>query len=88
MMLWQKLAFHRSFTTDHTPSNYLRDLTRGTAGRKEFVKLRINNHKLMIEHSKYNQTSRDKIVIFFLLMDPIKKKTKFTFFFCVVLNSL
>ena len=30
----QKLAFHRSFKTDHTPSNYLRDgLTRGTAGR-------------------------------------------------------
>ena len=41
----------------------------------------------MIEHSEYNQTTRDKIEIFVLFMDPIKKKTKFTFFFCVVLNT-
>ena len=83
----QKIAFHRSFKTDHTSSNYLSDLTRGTAGRREFVKLRINNHKLIIGHSRYNQTIRDKIVIFVLFMDPIKKKTKFTLFFCIVLNT-
>ena len=45
----------------------------------------------MIEHSEYNQTTRDKIEIFVLFMDPIKKKTKtkrkFAFFFCVVLNT-
>ena len=41
----------------------------------------------MTEHSKYNQTTRDKIVIFVLFMDPIKKKKKFTLFFCIVLNT-
>ena len=40
-----------------TISNYL-DLTRGTAGRRALVKVRINNHKLMIEIGRYNQTNR------------------------------
>ena len=54
----QKLEFYRSFKTDHTSSSYL-DLTRGTAGRRALVKLRISNHKLMIEIGRYNQTTRD-----------------------------
>ena len=47
----QKLEFYRSFKNDHTISNYL-DLTRGTAERKALVKLRISNHKLMIEQGR------------------------------------
>ena len=54
----QKLEFYRSFKTDHTSSSYL-DLERGTAGRRALVKLRISNHKLMIEISRYNQTTKD-----------------------------
>ena len=52
----QKLEFYRSFKNEHTISNHL-DLTRGTAERKALVKLRISNHKLMIEQGKYNQIS-------------------------------
>ena len=54
----QKLEFYRSFKTDHTSPSYS-DLTRGTAGRRALVKLRISNHKLMIEIGRYNQTSKD-----------------------------
>ena len=41
-----------------TISNYL-DLTRGTAGRRALVKLRISNHKLLLEIGRYNRTTRD-----------------------------
>ena len=51
-------GFYRSFKTDQTSSSYV-DLTRGTAGRRALVKLRISNHKLMIEIGKYNQTTKD-----------------------------
>ena len=54
----QKREFYRSFKTDHTSSSYL-DLTRGTAGRRALVKLRISSHKLMIEIGRYNQTTKD-----------------------------
>ena len=54
----QKLEFYRSSKTDHTSSSYL-DLTRGTAGGRALVKLRISNHKLMIEIGRYNQTTMD-----------------------------
>ena len=54
----QKLVFYRSFKTDHTSSSYL-DSTRRTAGRRALVKLRISNHKLMIEIGRYNQTTKD-----------------------------
>ena len=55
----QKLEFYRSFKTDHTSSSYL-DLRRRTAGRRALVvKLRISNHKLMIEVGRYNQTTED-----------------------------
>ena len=49
---------YRSFKTDRTTSNHL-DLTLGTAGRRALVKLRISNHKLMIEFGRYNQTTKD-----------------------------
>ena len=54
----QKLEFYRSLKTDHTTSSYL-DLIRGTAGRRALIKLRISNHKLMIEIGRYNQTTKD-----------------------------
>ena len=54
----QKLEFYRSFKTDHASSSYL-DLKRGTAGRRALVKVRISNHKLMIEIGRYNQTTKD-----------------------------
>ena len=54
----QKLGFYWSFKTDHSSSSYL-DLTRGTAGRRALVKLRISNYKLMIEVGRYNQTTKD-----------------------------
>ena len=41
-----------------TISNYL-DLTRRTAGRRALVKVRISNHKLLLEIGRYNQTTRD-----------------------------
>ena len=55
-----QLTIHscKSSQTDHTSSSYL-DLTRGTAGRRALVKLRISNHKLMIEIGRYNQTTKD-----------------------------
>ena len=58
----QKLEFYRSFKTDHTSSSYL-DLTRGTAGRRALVELRISNHKLMIEIGRYNQTTKNAMWI-------------------------
>ena len=48
----QKLEFYRSFKTGRTSSSYI-DLTRGTAGRRALVKLRISSHKLMIETGRY-----------------------------------
>ena len=39
-------------------SSYL-DLIRNSANRKDFVKIRISNHKLMIKTGGYNQTSRN-----------------------------
>ena len=48
---FQKLEFYRSFKNEHTISDYLY-LTRGTAERKALVKLRISNHKLMIEQGR------------------------------------
>ena len=68
----QKLEFYRSFKTDHTTSSYL-ELTRGTSGRRALatVKLRISNHKLMIEIARYNQTTKDNIIGIALFVDPI-----------------
>ena len=43
---------------DYKISSYL-DLIRNSANRKDLVKIRISNHKLMIETGRYNQTSRN-----------------------------
>ena len=43
---------------EYAPSHYL-DLTTRTSERRVLTKLRISNHKLMIELGRYNQISRD-----------------------------
>ena len=79
----KKLEFYRSFKTDHTSSSCL-DLTRGTAERGALVKLRISNHKLMIEIARYNQTTKDNRHCRFCGCNVIEDESKFTFFFNVL----
>ena len=51
----KKLQFYSLFKHDYKISSYL-DLIRNSANRKDLVKIRISNHKLMIETGRYNQT--------------------------------
>ena len=74
----QKRAFYRSFKTDQTASNYL-DLTKGTAGRRALVKLRISNHKLMMEIDRYNQTTKDNKHCPFCGSNQIEDEVHFLF---------
>ena len=74
----QKLEFYRSFKTDHTYSSYL-DLTRGTAGRRALVKLRISNHKLMIETGRCNRTTKDNRHCPFCRSNVIEDEVHFLF---------
>ena len=48
----QKTRIYNTFEDIYTPSPYL-DLTRKNPDRKTLVKLRINNHKLLIETGRY-----------------------------------
>ena len=52
----KKLEFHDTFKNKYTPSCYL-ELTSKNE-RKELVKFRIGNHKLMIETGRYSQIPR------------------------------
>ena len=54
----KKLQFYSLFKHDYKISSYL-DLIRNSANRKDLVKIRISNHKLMIETGRYNQTPRN-----------------------------
>ena len=54
----KKLQFYSLFKHDYKISSYL-DLIRNSTNRKDLVKSRISNHKLMIETWRYNQTSRN-----------------------------
>ena len=54
----QKLEFYKIFKNEYAPSNYL-ELSTRTSERRALTKLRISNHKLMIELGRYNQISRD-----------------------------
>ena len=74
----QKLEFYRYFKTDHTFSSYL-DVTRATAGRRALVKLRISNHKLMIEIGRYNQTTKDNRHCHFRGCNVIEDEVNFFF---------
>ena len=74
----QTLEFYRSLKTDHTTSSYL-DLIRGTAGRRALIKLRISNHKLMIEIGRYNQTTKDNRYCPFCGSNLIEDEVHFLF---------
>ena len=47
----KKLEFYNTFKTEYALSYYL-DLTKKSTNRKALVKLRIGNHKLMIEKAR------------------------------------
>ena len=47
----KKLEFYNTFKNEYTPSCYL-ELTSKLSERKELVKFRIGNHKLMIESGR------------------------------------
>ena len=49
----KKLEFYNTFKNEYTPSCYL-ELTSKLNERKELVKFRIGNHKLMIESGRYS----------------------------------
>ena len=53
----QKLEFYNTIKDSYTPSPYLH-LTRKNPNRKTLVKLRISNHKLLIETGRYNNVPR------------------------------
>ena len=55
------------------------DSTGGTAERKALVKLRISNHKLMIEQGKYNQISRENRHCPLCGSNQIENETHFLF---------
>ena len=78
----KKLEFYNTFKNEYTPSCYL-ELTSKLNERKELVKFRIGNHKLMIETGRYSQIPRVNID-FALLADLIKLRMKFTYFFTVL----
>ena len=52
-----KLEFYNTFKNEYAPSCYL-ELTSKLNERKELVKFRIGNHKLMIETGRYSQIPR------------------------------
>ena len=53
----KKLEFYNTFKNEYTSSCYL-ELTSKLNERKELVKFRIGNHKLMIESGRYSQIPR------------------------------
>ena len=53
----KKLEFYNTFKNEYTPSCYL-ELTSKLNERKELVKFRIGDHKLMIETGRYSQILR------------------------------
>ena len=74
----QKLDFYRIFKTQYTPSNCL-DLTRNTSERRALIKLRISNHKLMIELGRYNQVPRENRTCPVCRSTQIEDETHFLF---------
>ena len=72
----QKLELYRSF--NHNTSIYL-DLTRGTAVGRALVKLRISNHKLIIEIGRYKQTTKNNRLCPFCGFNLIEDEVHFFF---------
>ena len=83
----KKLEFYNTFKNEYTPSCYL-ELTSKLNERKELVKFRIGNHKLMIETGRYkvDKVKSPELIDFALLADLIKLRMKFTYF-STVLNT-
>ena len=75
----KKLEFYNTFKDEYTPSCYL-DLTRKLNNRKELVKLRKGNHKLLIETGGYDQIPDQGIIDSALRMDQTKLKLNFIYF--------
>ena len=76
----KKLEFYNTFKNEYTPSCYL-ELTSKLNERKELVKFRIGNHKLMIETGRYSQIPRvNRLCPTYL----IKLRMKITYFFTVL----
>ena len=48
----KKLEFYKTFKDEYSTSDYLYQLRRYYE-RQNFVKFKISNHKLMIEHGRY-----------------------------------
>ena len=76
----QKLEFYRSFKNEYVTFSYL-ELTSRISDRRTLTKLRISNHKLMIELGRY--TIRPKIIGFVQSVTVIKLKMKFISSFIV-----
>ena len=76
----QKLEFYRSFRNEYVTFSYL-ELTSRVSDRRTLTKLRISNHKLMIELGRY--TIRPEIIGFVQSVIVIKPKMKFIFSFIV-----
>ena len=81
--MWHKI-FQTVFTTiifksEYAPSNYL-ELSTRPSERRALTKLRIRNHKLMIELGRYNQISRDDRICPVCGSNQIKDEIDFLFY--------
>ena len=74
----KKLEFYNTFKTEYTPSYYL-DLTKKITNRKSLVKLRIGNHKLIIESGRYDQIPRENRLCPSCRSSEIEDETHFLF---------
>ena len=80
----KKLEFYNTFKDEYTPSCFL-DLTRKLNNRKELVKLRIGNHKLLIELA--DMIKSQGIIDSALRVNQTKLKMKFIYF-SIVLDTV
>ena len=81
----KKLEFYNTFKDEYTPSCYL-DLTRKLNNRKELVKLRIGNHKLLIETGRYDQIPRDNRLCPTCKSNQIEDEIHLLFYQSILLN--
>ena len=79
-----KLEFFNTFKNDYTQSSCL-GLINEQSERKKQVKLRIDNHKLRIETSRYDEISR--VIDFALFVHLTKLKVNLTFVY-IAINTL
>ena len=75
----QKFEFYKIFKNEYAPSNYL-ELSTRTSERRALTKLRVSNHKLMIELGRYNHISRDDRICPVCGSNKIKDEIHFLFY--------